>query len=85
MLKSATGMDTELDLTAACGDVGDDPGEPGYDPVGEYEEALRVACRLDGLSSGMYRHATGSFATTPTGVERYPFETNAGAHDGGYA
>ena len=107
LLKSVTGMDTELDSTAACGDVGDlmltyaqtlgtgvaaharklssaaalyergdtaaaeaiefdppeeherevgdDPGEPGYDPVREYEEALQDAGLLDGPSSGLYR------------------------------
>lgn len=36
-------------------DVGDDPGEPGYDPVNEYEEALQDAGLLDGESSGLYR------------------------------
>lgn len=32
--------------------IGDDPGEPGYDPVNEYEEALRDAGLLDGPSEG---------------------------------
>lgn len=36
-------------------EVGDDPGEPGYDPVKEYEQALQDAGLLDGGSSGMYR------------------------------
>lgn len=36
-------------------EVGDDPGEPGYDPVKEYEDALHDAGLLDGPSSGMYR------------------------------
>lgn len=36
-------------------EVGDDPGEPGYDPVTEYEEALQDSGLLDGPSSGMYR------------------------------
>ncbi|WKG02291.1 ESX-1 secretion-associated protein [Mycolicibacterium sp. HK-90] len=36
-------------------EVGDDPGEPGYDPVHEYEAALQEAGLLDGPSSGMYR------------------------------
>ncbi|WP_301120683.1 hypothetical protein [Mycolicibacterium fortuitum] len=36
-------------------EVGDDPGEPGYDPVNEYEDALHDAGLLDGPSSGMYR------------------------------
>lgn len=35
--------------------IGDDPGEPGYDPVHEYEQALHGAGLLDGPSSGMYR------------------------------
>ncbi|WP_441958013.1 ESX-1 secretion-associated protein [Mycolicibacterium houstonense] len=36
-------------------EVGDDPGEPGYDPIIEYEDALHDAGLLDGPSSGMYR------------------------------
>lgn len=36
-------------------EVGDDPSEPGYDPVNEYEQALQNAGLLDGPSSGMYR------------------------------
>lgn len=35
--------------------IGDDPGEPGYDPVNEYEDALREAGLLDGPSDGFYR------------------------------
>lgn len=35
--------------------VGDDPGEPGYDPVNEYEEALHEAGLLDGPSEGFHR------------------------------
>ena len=35
--------------------VGDDPGEPGYDPANEYEDALHDAGLLDGPSSGFYR------------------------------
>ncbi|MGV0771295.1 ESX-1 secretion-associated protein [Mycobacterium syngnathidarum] len=35
--------------------VGDDPGEPGYDPVNEYEDALHAAGLLDGRSDGLYR------------------------------
>ena len=34
---------------------GDDPSKPGYDPVKQYEAALRDAGLLDGPSSGMYR------------------------------
>lgn len=36
-------------------EVGDDPGEPGYDPVNQYEEALQDAGLLSGESSGLYR------------------------------
>lgn len=36
-------------------EIGDDPGEPGYDPVDEYEDALQQAGLLDGESSGLYR------------------------------
>lgn len=36
-------------------EVGDDPGEPGYDPVDDYERALREAGLLEGESSGTYR------------------------------
>ena len=35
--------------------IGDDPGEPGYDPVNKYEDALRDAGLLSGTSSGYYR------------------------------
>ncbi len=35
--------------------IGDDPGEPGYDPVRKYEDALRAADLLDGTSDGYYR------------------------------
>jgi hypothetical protein len=35
--------------------VGDDPGEEGYDPVNQYEDALRDAGLLQGESSGFYR------------------------------
>lgn len=38
-------------------EIGDDPGEPGYDPVNEYEEALREAGLLNGPkpADGYYR------------------------------
>ncbi|MGV9799003.1 ESX-1 secretion-associated protein [Mycobacterium sp. NPDC003449] len=37
-------------------ETGDDPGEPGYDPVDEYEAALRDAGLLDGPKpDGFYR------------------------------
>ncbi|MET0450589.1 MAG: ESX-1 secretion-associated protein [Mycobacterium sp.] len=36
-------------------EAGDDPGEPGYDPVNEYEEALHQAGLLQGKSEGLYR------------------------------
>jgi hypothetical protein len=36
-------------------EIGDDPGEPGYDPVDEYEEALQDAGLLEGESAGLYR------------------------------
>ena len=36
-------------------EIGDDPGEPGYDPINEYEEALHEAGLLDGPSDGFYR------------------------------
>ncbi len=35
--------------------IGDDHGEPGYDPVNKYEDALRTAGLLDGTSDGYYR------------------------------
>ncbi|MFL0294520.1 type VII secretion target [Mycobacterium sp. SMC-18] len=35
--------------------IGDDPGEPGYDPVNKYEDALRDAGLLSGPSDGYYR------------------------------
>ncbi|MGX9673275.1 type VII secretion target [Mycobacterium sp. HM-7] len=35
--------------------IGDDPGEPGYDPVNKYENALRDAGLLSGTSAGYYR------------------------------
>ncbi|WP_418005600.1 type VII secretion target [Mycobacterium sp. PDNC021] len=35
--------------------IGDDPGEPGYDPVNKYEDALRIAGLLDGTSGRYYR------------------------------
>mgnify|MGYP000045829862 FL=1 len=35
--------------------IGDDPGEPGYDPVDKYEDALRAAGLLNGTSDGYYR------------------------------
>ncbi|WP_441963100.1 ESX-1 secretion-associated protein [Mycolicibacterium houstonense] len=35
--------------------VGDDPGEPGYDPVNDYEDALHEAGLLEGPSQGFYR------------------------------
>lgn len=35
--------------------IGDDPGEPGYDPVNKYEDALRDAGLLSGMSDGYYR------------------------------
>jgi hypothetical protein len=36
-------------------EVGDDPGEQGYDPVDEYEQALQDAGLLEGESAGFYR------------------------------
>ena len=36
-------------------EIGDDPGEPGYDPVDRYERALHDAGLLQGDSSGKYR------------------------------
>lgn len=35
--------------------IGDDPGEPGYDPVSTYERALQDAGLLNGTSGGFYR------------------------------
>lgn len=35
--------------------IGDDPGEPGYDPVNKYEDALHDAGLLNGPSDGYYR------------------------------
>ncbi|OBJ44219.1 hypothetical protein A5630_17115 [Mycolicibacterium mucogenicum] len=35
--------------------IGDDPGEPGFDPVNKYEDALRDAGLLSGTSDGYYR------------------------------
>ncbi|MCV7066782.1 ESX-1 secretion-associated protein [Mycolicibacterium farcinogenes] len=35
--------------------VGDDPGEPGYDAVNDYEDALHEAGLLEGPSQGFYR------------------------------
>jgi hypothetical protein len=35
--------------------MGDDPGEPGYDPVNKYEDALHDAGLLSGTSTGYHR------------------------------
>lgn len=47
--------DIKLKLAEEEKRIGDDPGEPGYDPVNEYEDALREAGLLDGPSDGFYR------------------------------